>query len=379
MNKILAFRALRNFQFRSLIPGFFILLLACKNSESVDSQLQKFTYTIDTLRIESGDHLLSVATGIPKAKLSKDERYLFYYDYNAHSIEKIDLENAAWVTTLDMDKEGPKGVMDRSRFDFIPLTDSSFRIYTKKTFKDFSISNELLNSSLPLDSLIEIPEKLEIQNSGQISSDLKFLYGLTSDFRQEQKLVWIDLEDYSLQETGIDSMDYRENFKIILDGMSVSGMIASTFSNERIYVYHSDGIDAYEVDPKSGEKRFIDNQPQITPKRKEGKFPKQAQKSELAKVLELKNLEVYYHDLVYDKINQGFYRIATRKTENKGRTQVYQLIFDQELNLISEVDLTDLGIDNLANYFVRKGRIYLQNKETDELEFFVFDLKPIGD
>lgn len=373
MNKILASW---NLKFQSTYIGLLILLIACNNSGPSDKSFQKFTYSIDTLTIDSKEHLLFVGYGVPMAKLSEKERFLHFYDPLNHAIEKIDLENEEWVNTLFLDKEGPNGVLDHNRFDYIPISDSSYRFFTKKNFKDLSLSNNLIKTSQAIDSLVKISEENETQFSSLISSNLQYLYGLTSDFKQEQKLVWIDLEDYTFKEGHLDSMKYRENYKISLDGMIVSGMIGSTFLNEKFFVYHSDGIDLYEIDPKSGNKRFIDNYPEITPRRKAGNFPRNAEKSEAVKALELMSLEIDYKELVFDKENQRFYRIASQQTENKGRTKVYLLIFDHELNLISEMDLSSIEMKNSANYFTRKGKLYFLNKETEDLEFFVFDLKP---
>ncbi|SHO62112.1 DUF4221 family protein [Algoriphagus zhangzhouensis] len=372
MNKILTSW---NLKFRSTYLGLLILLFACNNSKPADKPFQKFTYSIDTLTIDSKEHLLFVGYGIPMVKLSEKERFLHFYDPLNHAIEKIDLENKEGVNTLYLDKEGPNGVLDHNRFDYIPISDSSYRFFTKKNFKDLSLSNNLIKTSKPIDSLVKISEENETQFSSLISSNLQYLYGLTSDFNQEQKLVWIDLGDYTLKESDLDSMKYRENYKISLDGMIVSGMIGSTFLNEKLLVYHSDGIDLYEIDPKSGNKRFINNRPEITPQRKAGNFPRNVEKSEAVKALELESLEIDYKEIVFDEENQRFYRIASQQTENKGRTKVYLLIFDHELNLISELDLSSLDMKNSANYFTRKGKLYFLNKETEDLEFFVFDLK----
>lgn len=366
----------RKLKFQSAYLGFLILLIACNNSEPSDKSFKKFNYSIDTLTINSHEHLLFLGYGIPKVKLSEKERFLHFYDPLNHAIEKIDLENAEWVNTLYMDKEGPNGILERGQFDYLPRAADSYRFFTRKNFRDLSYSNELLRNSAPLDSLINIPEELAFKNTGQISPDLDYLYGLTSDFKQEQKLVWVDLEKYSLKETGLESIDYRKNYKVKLGRTIMSGITGSSFLNEKIFVYHSDGIDLYEIDPKSGNKRFIDNYPEITPRRKAGNYPKQVESSELTKVLELKSLEIDYKEIVFDEENQRFYRIASQQTENKGRTKVYLMIFDHELNLISELDLSSLEMKSTANYFTRKGKLYFLNKETEDMEFFVFDLKP---
>lgn len=366
---------LKNLKFQCSILGFLMISFGCSINSSNQANYIPFTYSIDTVTIDNGEHLIFTG-GTPLKKFSSSERYFHYYDFLSHAIEKVDLESNSWVHKFYMDKEGPNGILDKGRFDYIPISDSSYQFFTQKNFREISYSNELIKDSPPLENLIQMPEETDFKSNGHLSDDMKYLFGLSSNHKNSQTLVWIDLEEYQLQESSLDSMNYRKEFEISLNNSKISGIIDSDFLKNNIYVFHADGIDIYKINPKSGKTWFIDNNPRITPKRKKGNYPKQIELSDFSKVMNLKNLEINYKNLVFDETNQRFYRFATQNTENNGKRKTYLLIFNENLDLISELDLTELGI-NVTHYFSRKGKLYLQNIETEDLEFFIFDLKPM--
>ncbi|WP_297336735.1 DUF4221 family protein [Algoriphagus sp.] len=332
-----------------------------------------FSIKIDTLSIESGQHLLHVGQGIPKAKLSEDERLLFFYDYTNHSIETIDLEEKKWVETLYLEKEGPKGVLDRSRFDYIPLTDSSFRFFTQRNFIELNQRNELLFESPRFDSMVQVDPEKQFEAWAKLSSNEQYLFGLSSSFKQNQMFGWIDFKDSVYREVSLDSMNYRKNFEIRNSRVSVSSPLYAAFYQEKFFVYHHDGIDVYRIDPITEKIEFKDNSPSLAPRRKSGNFPKTAELGEFSAVLEKQKLEINYGELVYDKKNEWFYRFASRNMPESDRMVQYFLIFDQEMKLLQELDLSDREI-GFFQYFVRKGKLYVRNQETEDLEFFVISV-----
>ncbi|MDF2156375.1 DUF4221 family protein [Algoriphagus sp. CAU 1675] len=352
----------------------FVVLVSCQEKSLEKTDPIQFKISIDTFSIDSQDHLLFVGYGIPKAKLSQDERLLFFYDYMNHSIETIDLEENKWIQSLYLEKEGPKGVMDRSRFDFIPLTDSTFRFFTQRNFIELNQRNELLFESPRFDSMVRIAPEKNFEAWAKLSSDKRYLVGLTSSFKQDQMLGWVDFKDSVYREARLDSMDYRKDLEIKNSRVIISSQISADFIQEKFFVYHADGIDVYRIDPKTGVAKFKDNSPHLFPRRKSGNFPKTAELGEFDAVFEKKELEISYRDLVFDQENQLFYRFAGMNAPETGRSLQYFMIFDKEMNLIHEMDVSEMGIGFLE-YFVRKGRLYVRNKETEELEFFVLRIE----
>jgi hypothetical protein len=360
---------------RYLLLSCFVLgLISCGNDNTERQSNTSFSIRVDTLSIETGEHLLNVGQGIPKAKLSQDERLLFFYDYTNHTIETIDMEEKAWVQTLYLEKDGPKGVMDRSRFDFIPLTDSTFRFFTQRNFIELNQGNDLLFESPRFDKMVRIAPEKQFEAWAKLSSDERYLFGLTSSFKQDQMLGWVDFKDSVYWEVRLDSMDYRKDFEIKNNRIIISNPMSVDFYKEKFFIYHPDGIDVYITDPKKSTAQFKDNSPNLFPKRKQGNFPKTGEAGEISKILQQQAMEISYRKLVYDRENERFYRFAGMKAPETGRQLHYFLIFDKELNLLQEMDLSEMGI-GFFEYFVRKGKLYVRNKETDELEFFVISVE----
>lgn len=355
-----------------------VIFISCQHEELKEKSLIQYKISIDTLSIDSQEHLINVGQGIPKAQLSENERYLFFYDYTNHSIETIDLEERSWVRTLYLEREGPKGVMDRSRFDFIPLTDSTFRFFTQRNFIELDMRNELLFESPRFDSMVRVAPEKNFEAWAKLSRDQRYLYGLTSSFKQDQILGWVDLKDSVYREVRLDSMDYRKDFEIKNSRLIISSPINAAFIQEKFMVFHPDGIDVFIIDPKTSTAQFKDNSPHLFPRRKSGNFSKTAELGEFDAVFEKKDLEISYRDLVFDQVNKLFYRFAGMKAPETGRQLKYFMIFDKEMNLIHEMEVSEMRI-GFGEYFVRKGKLYVRNRETEELEFFVISVEEEGD
>ncbi|WP_439473763.1 DUF4221 family protein [Algoriphagus formosus] len=360
---------------RYLLLSCFVLgIISCGDDNTERLSNTSFSIKVDTLSIETGEHLLNVGQGIPKARLSQDERLLFFYDYTNHSIETIDMEEKKWIQTLYLEKEGPKGVMDRSRFDYIPLTDSTFRFFTQRNFIELNQENDLLFESPRFDKMVRIAPEKQFEAWAKLSLGERYLFGLTSSFKQYQMLDWVDFKDSIYREVRLDSMDYRKNFEIKNNRVIISSPINTAFIQEKFMVFHPDGIDVYIIDPKTSTSQFKDNSPLLFPRRKSGNFPKTGDLGEFDAIFENKALEISYRDLVFDQENQLFYRFAGMKAPETGRPLQYFLVFDKEMNLIHEMDVSEMRI-GFGESFVRKGKLYVRNRETDDLEFFVISVE----
>ena len=101
-----------------LIP--FFIAFACSPRKIGILETSSLTIKIDTLQIDSGDHLFYLAHGIPAAKLSPDEKYLYFYDGYMHSIDQVDLQEKKYASTIQLESDGPKGVPTRQQMVIFP-------------------------------------------------------------------------------------------------------------------------------------------------------------------------------------------------------------------------------------------------------------------
>ncbi|WBL42850.1 DUF4221 family protein [Algoriphagus halophytocola] len=360
---------------RILYLAGLLLLLSCSQhrEQNHDERKLSFSYELDTLRVDSQNHLFNLAHNLPMVKLSPDGRYLYFFDDYNYALDKVDMISMKYDLSVPLEKEGPKGV--GNSFDFAPKDDGTIQLLTEKALIKIDGSGNLLNASPVLSSIFDVEKEKQFFRYAKISSDQRFLFGLTSSIKQEQYLGWIDLVDSLYHEVLPDSMRYRENLKVDLGRLSLSGMFEPEYLNNRIVLYHDDGIDFYTLDPASRTWVFHDFSPGLIEKRKAGNYPNKGSMEDLPKILEMEKLEINYRRLVYDSKNKRYYRIASKRRENQTRGTVpnqYLLVFSEDFKLIHEEDMSDLPI-SLHSYFVREGKFWIRNQETEELEFLVFE------
>lgn len=211
----------------------------------------------------------------------------------------------------------------------------------------------------------------------RISPDLQILFGLTSTFQQEQTLGWINMIDSVFREAPIDSMRYRDELTVSIGSLKMFSQLDAVYLNEKITVFHGDGIDLYTLNPKTEKWDFHDYELQLVEKRKPGVFSKNVElgSKEFESAIELRNKEISFRSIVYDASNHLYYRIASKWTESQSIKDVpnqYLFIFDEDLKLLHEEDLSSFPA-KIFEYFVSKGKLWVHNRETEELEFFVFE------
>jgi hypothetical protein len=356
-----------------LIP--FFTAFACSPKKDGILETSSLTIKIDTLRIDSGDHLFYLAHGVPAAKLSPDEKYLYFYDGYMHSIDQVDLQEKKHVSTIQLESDGPKGVPTRQQMDYFPKENGNLFFYTQRNFIELDPKGNLVFESSSLQSLFDIPSEKRFYEWAKISPNLTYLFGLTSTFKPEQMLAWVSLEDSLYSEVTLDSMSYRDKLKVTLGkNATMSGVISAAYLDHKITVYHADGIDLYTIDPLTKEQKFHDNFPKLTDRRKPGNFPKTG---EFMEVQPLLYLEINYSNLVFDDLNKRYYRLASKRDENQPdktpSKYKYLFIFDESLRLIHEEDISKMDFQ-YSTYFVREGKLYFYQNRNDEMEFLIFDL-----
>lgn len=240
-------------------------------------------------------------------------------------------------------------------------------------------NGELIYFSTKVDNLFDVPDEKKFFQALRISPDLSYLFGLTSTFEQEQMLGWIDMDDSIYHEVALDSMKYREDLIVRIDGGEMRSLIDAVYLNGRITVFHGDGIDLYTLDPRTGEWTFFDYDLKLVEKRKLGNYPKNvASGTESSKLMfNQQGKEISFRSLVYDATNKLYYRVASKWTESQDIKDIphqYLFIFDEELKLLHEEDLSNFQ-GKIFDYFISNGKLWVHNRQTEELEFFVFAIK----
>lgn len=139
------------------LPLILILsIFGCAGEGQESERIElEFSFTVDTVRIDAGEHLFFLGYGLAQPRLSPDEQFLYFYDNLAHALEKVDLTNEQYVATINLDKEGPKGIEWPQ--DYVPNVNQSIYFVTQRNFVELDENGGLLHFSDKLDNLFEVP------------------------------------------------------------------------------------------------------------------------------------------------------------------------------------------------------------------------------
>ncbi|WP_439483377.1 DUF4221 family protein [Cyclobacterium plantarum] len=94
----------------SIILGLFLVLASCQSSGNESGSGQEFDVQLDTVMVHPGEEILFLNSQLYHSKLTPDKKYLYNFNYQEFSIEKIDLDELKFVRKITLDKEGPNGL-----------------------------------------------------------------------------------------------------------------------------------------------------------------------------------------------------------------------------------------------------------------------------
>jgi hypothetical protein len=88
-----------------------ILLFSCGEKTIKEIQIStELSYTFDTVMVDAGDEFLHLNDNLFISDLSADGRYLFNWNRNTNTLEKIDLNELVLAKKINFEQEGPNGV-----------------------------------------------------------------------------------------------------------------------------------------------------------------------------------------------------------------------------------------------------------------------------
>jgi len=92
----------------AVLAGFF----ACseKDAASNSDRSIEFSYSLDTVMIDSEDEFIYLNWSLISSGLAQDSRLLYNFDQAKTAIQFIDLKNLVLETTLPLEVEGPNGI-----------------------------------------------------------------------------------------------------------------------------------------------------------------------------------------------------------------------------------------------------------------------------
>src|SRR5690554_3205115 len=132
---------------RGLYYLILMLLISCKGGDGINDRdhLSEISFFLDTVIIDPVDEIIFLKYGLSNTDISEDRRYLFNFNENDHTVEKINLDELRLEAKLPFEKEGPNGTGP-----FVGLmkvqNESQITLHTMDKISLFSLDGEKLKT-----------------------------------------------------------------------------------------------------------------------------------------------------------------------------------------------------------------------------------------
>ncbi|WP_035455488.1 DUF4221 family protein [Algoriphagus terrigena] len=362
-------------------------LLSCGNDKkAIESyRIPVFAFSIDTVKVDSKEKLLSVQAGLRSMTLAPDGQYLFFYNAVEKRLDRIDLNRYELDRSVQFASEGPNGIGSLSIYDF-HVTDQKefyFSAFDGIRKMDF-IGNRLSFYNWDVEEFVSktLPSNTIASFSGDYDSKGNLFAGVYGKSRggnsSGEGLVLIDLGERKSRTVDIPLLKQLKEFEIELVGDSPiengdeffmelvrDQVLISTSTINAVAIYDLKTDSLYQ-------KSFVTD---LLPAQKPGNFPRKVSSMDaFEQAVKTKYYEPTFGKFTYDPLSKRYFRFSRYQIDAfKGSNNWISVlsVFDEMLNLIYETD----QVPNFnGNVFFKDGYLHQGINQNDELAFI--RLKP---
>lgn len=369
---------------------FLPLIFSCReNSTQSEKQPISFSYTVDTIQIDSKGEFLFLNMGLFMSDYDPAADLLYNLNPETSRMKVIDLDKNELKEIVQFDQDGPNAVKEMFTSG-IKITDTGNKWFTDyfsliqvdaegNKLKQFRLNNQ----EIPGDSLAE---NYQIDGMGKITRSGKYFVSHYGDYVLNgaglQGLDLVDLENQTKRLIPLDVFRSLEKYLLTSPDVERAGARAAEWNFISLtdsVVVHSNSAQnkLMTISLESGETREIKLSSKLVGDEKPGLYPKQANSVEqFEEYNELKKQELTFGPWVYDQENGRFWRIIREKTGGSAENPEFTFVvtvLDKNHKQIAETQLSAgaaLPFDGLPSVsFFRKGMLYMFLNQNDELAF----------
>ncbi|MDE0561126.1 DUF4221 family protein [Algoriphagus sp. NF] len=377
---------------RLIVLLLFLFSLGCgsKSSENAgaDNILEKLTYSVDTVVIDPGDHLINLQFALLKSDISEDKKYLFHLHPSNQVLSVVDLNALKIEKQVQFEKEGPNAMPEfaisiqhlaSDNFLFLGMQNSGvFDLSTKKV-------KEIHRDSIRLEGVsTEKTYSYFYQLKAKTKENL--LFSIPYDVESSRySLAIFDMDSLKGKVIGLPEYGFLSQFELILrEGRSYSAantasVMLSTFPEE--VIIHSQGTSSiYRYDVERDSLEFKAYNHTLVPNQKTVPVSRELKsKKEFDEVVNSTSGQISFGDILWDEARGFFFRFASiRKPlstpESPVRNDVFLFAYDKEFNLVGELEMKELDFQPSWPFF-KDGKLWSYVNVDDELGFAVMDFK----
>ena len=363
-----------------LVSLSILFLFSCGKKSETQTDFSNINFNMDTVMVDPGEKLLFLKWGLELSDLSEDKKFLYNFNLDDYTIEKINVDELVLEEKLAFEKEGPNGTGDnlyslnlcKDNHVFLRgFNNVGLYTITGEKTKNYHMQDiKFEGDSLKAD---EDFYRLVLDNEG------KYLYGLIgSHSKNTFTLGKLDYENKVLKKFRLGSFDKLADYQFIFQSMMVempSMDIVET--DDRLILSNSvtSELSWYDINRDSLFQKTFESK--LTANEKKGKYRKEFDSSEeLEKERKRMLQEINFMAPFYDEVNQRFYRFSYEELDmevdwesgEKAKAKVYLTILDKDFNMLGESPIPMLS-SSPAKHFAKDGKIWMYVNVDDELGF----------
>ncbi len=359
-----------------------VFCFACGgNNPEIQNNFSNITFTIDTVVVDAGDEILFLRWGIGLSDLSSDKKFLFNFNLDDYTIEKINLDKLVLEEKLPFEKEGPNGTGEYlsnmnlykddqvflSGYNFIGLFNLSGEKAKSYSLKDIKFQGDSLKGDE------SFSWRMILDKEG------KYLYGTIGSYTgKNYSLGKLDFDNKILKKFPIQSFDKIADYQFLFQSMMVISPDQDLVGwDDKLILSNSVSSELSWLDLKQDKLFSKIYKSKLTADGKKGKYRNEVETSEaLEKEQKAMLQEINFMAPFWDEVNQRFYRFSYEELDievdlengENTKSKVYLTILDKELNFLGESPVTVLD-QKPGKHFAKNGKIWIYENINDEMGF----------
>jgi len=371
----------------------FLVILAFVFSCGIDRNqmennfFKEVKFSIDTVIIDPGDEIIFTQHDLFGSDLSPNGKFLYNFNLNDHTLEKINLDDLRLEEKIQFEKEGPNGT--GSFIGKIKLTGNGELFVNNMTHSTLFTLEGLKIKKVFFENFYEgslpSPEFEELRFTKIFDESKNQFYSLIFKTQENSLLFGVFLlDDFSIKKFYIESIIGLDKFifELASDYGSILNFPEVDFVsvNSKVIVYNQNNSSLwwYDVELDSVFNKKYSSNITSNGKNKEYKLKHNSEESfnlELDRYLE----EINFMGLIWDENNEIFYRFSYELISSEEnafefkKAKVYLTAYDKDLNQIGETIVPDL-IKKPQKHFAKDGKIWIYENLNDELAFVRFSI-----
>ena len=363
-----------------LTPIVLAVLASCGTKENIENTEESsidFSYTIDTVIVDAGDHFFFLNWGLSLSDVSPDRKYLYNLNPDSYLLEIVDLEGLKLKKTVQLEKEGPDGVGNDYYQKIQALKNGNICLFGQYKINIVTEEGRLVNT-IEFDQ-IKLEANERIGNNSVLSDDGKLFAStlVNEEYKKPAKgIVVIDLATDSINYIPMKLFQELKQFEIIQQVGNAPGIYTGestnlSFIDDHLIISSSAYNEVYEYNLNSDSLSHFSFKSSLTDNEKIRNFPNEVSSSkESADAEKAKNEQVSFQAFFKIPEQNIFWRVSTDKDRMIADSVVFKQVvtfFDADFKMLKEQELKNFHSSRKP--FFKDGMLYSFLNIEDEMAF----------